>query len=250
MSRWRAAGVHLALAFLVIGSITVAGTFLWYPVELWGMTKASSLLSLIAGIDIVAGPILTLIVYRAGKPGLKLDLTLIALCQAAFLAYGLYTASTTRPVAIVAVPDRFEMVFANEIKPEDRAAASRPEFARSTWGRPVLVGAVLPEDPVEQSELLMQALAGRDVQNQPRYWVPYEAVAERTAENAGDLDGLRARLEPEEVEKLERKLADLDESRLGWQELGSSRGFGVQLIDRKSGAIVRTLGIDPYPPGS
>jgi hypothetical protein len=58
---------------------------------LLGFAGAEGLLLLMAGIDIVVGPLLTLIVFKAGKKGLKFDLALIALAQAAFLAYGVWT---------------------------------------------------------------------------------------------------------------------------------------------------------------
>ena len=43
------------------------------------------------GKTTVVGPLLTLIVFRAGKPGMKFDLAVIGLVQVAALAYGTAT---------------------------------------------------------------------------------------------------------------------------------------------------------------
>ena len=61
-------------------------------------------------IDIVAGPLLTLIVYNRAKPELKRDVSVVGLLQLAFLGYGLHTAWVSRPIFLVGAVDRFTLI--------------------------------------------------------------------------------------------------------------------------------------------
>lgn len=139
MSRWHAFLVHLALSALVIGSIAFGLFALWYPPELLGFAKGDKLFVIVAVVDIVAGPLLTLIVFKPGKPSLKSDLGVIALLQALFLAAGLWTVWASRPVFLVAGQGYFELVFANQIADNDLAEAA-PGFESLPSFGPRLVG--------------------------------------------------------------------------------------------------------------
>lgn len=90
MSRWKAAGIHLS-ANAVIGALALALIFLvWYPQPYSQAAGAGTLALLLLGVDLVLGPLLTLVVYRAGKKGLRFDLTLIVLMQLGAFAYGMH----------------------------------------------------------------------------------------------------------------------------------------------------------------
>ena len=65
---------------------------------------------MITGVDLVAGPLLTLIVFKAGKPGLKMDLSFIAALQTLCLLAGTYVVWSERPLGIVYVDSRFQVM--------------------------------------------------------------------------------------------------------------------------------------------
>ena len=73
MTRWRAAGIHLLLSALLGVCVLALLFFVWYPGPLFRATGGEKLLLLIVGIDIVAGPLLTLCVYDAKKRLMKLE---------------------------------------------------------------------------------------------------------------------------------------------------------------------------------
>jgi len=110
----------------------------WYPGPLYEAGGGERLTFILVAIDIVAGPILTLLVFRSGKPGMKFDLAIIAMLQAAFLAYGLWVISAARPAYVVFVADRFVAVGANQLADERLAEAPRgvlaPPLDRSGLG--------------------------------------------------------------------------------------------------------------------
>ena len=90
--------IFAALAYLVVE--------IWYPDFFFLTDGGWQGLRLLLGVDLVLGPLLTLIVYRNGKPGLRMDLTMIGIVQASCLAAGVwlnhYLDQPTRSFAILA----------------------------------------------------------------------------------------------------------------------------------------------------
>ena len=109
-SRWKAFATHIAVSALLF--IFLAGViyFLWYPGFLFEYDGGLEGIRLIAGVDFLIGPILTLCIYKLGKPGLKFDLVVIALLQIACLSGGMYTVWKTRPVAVVYASGQFRTI--------------------------------------------------------------------------------------------------------------------------------------------
>jgi hypothetical protein len=247
MSRWKASFIHLLISLLVVGSVAACIIYFWYPPALIHMAKADRLLMLIGGVDLVVGPLLTLIVYKYGKPKLKLDLTIIGLIQVVFLSYGLYTIWNSRPVFLVAVPDRFELVFANEISQERLAEARVEAFKQFSFGKPALVGAVMPADPKLQDEILNSVISGLgDIQTMPKYFAPYSQVSKKLLIRAKPL------IESKELSSAEVKALQKFANSYGYSSdkvryltLGSSRGFAVILVAAQTGEVIGPASVDP-----
>ncbi len=178
-NRWQAAGTHLLICLAIAVAVVTVMLAVWYPRPLFEAAGGNDLLVILVSVDVVLGPLLTLIVFKSGKRGMKLDLTLIGLVQVAALAYGIYVVALARPAFIVFVKDRFELVTVVELEPGELAAAKHPEFRALPWNGPMLVAADMPTDPGEFQKMVKAALTGLDLQHFPRYFVPY---AERTKE--------------------------------------------------------------------
>jgi len=88
MTRWKAALIHIGLSALIYVPLLYLIVFLWYPQPYFAADGGWQGLRLITGVDLVLGPLLTLIVFKSGKPGLRRDLTLIGLVQASALVWG------------------------------------------------------------------------------------------------------------------------------------------------------------------
>lgn len=184
-SRWQAAGTHLlisaTIAALAIGVILGV----WYPGPLFEAAGGLGLLYILVGVDVVLGPLLTLVVFKSGKRGMKFDLAVIGTVQFAALVYGCSVVALARPAYIVFVKDRFEMVTPAELDPAELAAAKYPQFRSPPWTGPLLAAADMPTDREERNKIVAAALAGLDLQNFPRYYVPY---GERVREVLGKAD--------------------------------------------------------------
>lgn len=160
-TRWTAALLHAGLSVLIIGSIALGVVLWWFPGGLWHVAGLQQLFGIMVAADMVLGPLLTLLVYKRGKPSLRFDLSVIALAQAAFLAIGLHTLWQNRPLFLVGSQQAFALVFASELK--DPQAAERAARA-GAWprfhGRGPWLAAVDLSSPYARDEFLFAYLAG------------------------------------------------------------------------------------------
>jgi hypothetical protein len=128
MNRWQASGIHLGISATIAAVVLSVLYLLWYPSTYFTAMGGEQLAFLVVGVDVVIGPLITLIIFKAGKKGLKFDLAVIALLQSAALTYGALVAAEARPVYTVFVVDRFEVVAANALDPAELAKVERKEF--------------------------------------------------------------------------------------------------------------------------
>jgi hypothetical protein len=234
MSRWKAAGIHFSLS-LTIATILVSLMFaLWYPPPYFTLMGGATLVFLLAGCDVVLGPLITLIIFKSGKKGLRFDLSVIGCVQVLALAYGLNTMFEARPVFTVFNIDRFEIVSAQDIKGEELAKAARPEFKTLPLTGPRIVGGVKPEDPEEAWRIA----AHGDIKSYPRLYVPYEALAAEAARHAKPLRELERNspaLHAELRERLARYATSPDNR--GYLKVEGLFRDTVAIVDRNSGRI-------------
>jgi hypothetical protein len=109
-----AAGIHL-LCSLLIAALAGGLVFgLWYPFPYRELSGGRELFLLIIAVDVVCGPLLTLVLFNPTKPRGELwrDLGLVALIQLGALGYGLWTVWQARPLFLVQEVDRFKVVAA------------------------------------------------------------------------------------------------------------------------------------------
>jgi hypothetical protein len=187
MSRWKASGIHLLLSCTIVGAVLAFMVTIWYRWPLFTIAGGAGITLILAGVDVTLGPLITLIVFKSGKKGLKFDLAFIAAVQVAALAYGIHVVYVARPVYLVFAVDRFYLVTAKDLDPEDLAKATDPRFSRPPLGWPSYIAAVLPREPQQQFKVLMSALQGKDVQLYPQYYVPYAEQAQSALKRAEDV---------------------------------------------------------------
>ena len=243
MSRWRAAGVHLALSVAVILLVLLVVLWLWYPPAWMAITGIHRLIALVGAVNIAVGPLLTLVVYRPGKPKLALDLVVIALLQAGFLFYGLSVLASNRPVFLVAAVDRYELVTAGQISPESLAAADA-QYRQLSWYGPRVVGLQLPQG-ADPFRLVGAAFAGRDLPVQPAYYQPLANSAPVLIRRARSVEELANQLPASDADRL-RQAAAAAGSLDRFVPITSERGgAGIVLID-DTARPVEALAIDPW----
>ncbi len=107
LSKRNAFLIHLALSLLVFMTLVAVMVTLWFPGELFFLDGGWEGLKLVALVDLVLGPALTLALYKPGKKDLLMDMSCIVALQVAALAYGFYTTYDQRTVAVVYAENRF-----------------------------------------------------------------------------------------------------------------------------------------------
>lgn len=87
-TRWQAFSIHLGLCAALYVVLLYLILFHWYPQPYFAADGGWEGTRLITGVDLVLGPLLTLIVFKAGKRGLRRDLTLIGILQTVAIIWG------------------------------------------------------------------------------------------------------------------------------------------------------------------
>lgn len=191
MSRWKASGIHLLISFGVAVLFLSVMLLYWYPKVYFKASGADHLLTILISVDVVLGPLMTLIVFKAGKKHLKFDLSVIAIFQLGALLYGASVIWEARPVFVVFAVDRFTLVAANELNDKDLAGARFPQFRSLPWTGPHLVEAKRPVDPEERSKVLWSAVTlGKDIDRMPKYYKPYPIKAQGAIKHGRELSKL------------------------------------------------------------
>jgi len=241
-SRWHAAGIHLLISASIA---TVAISIIlgvWFPGPLFEAAGGLGLLYLLVGVDVVLGPLLTLIVFKSGKPGMKFDLAVIGTVQLAALIYGCSVVFLARPAFMVFVKDRFELVSVVELDAAEVAKAKYPEFRSFSWTGPKLAAADLPTDPAGRQKFIELAMSGVDVQSFPEYYVPYAERRAQVLAAAMSLEKLR-KDEPVSAKPVDAWLAasGTKESDVRALLLRTRFAWVVVLIDPKTAEPVKLV---------
>ena len=226
----------LALLFLV-----------WYPQPYFDAAGGQQLVVILLGVDLVLGPLLTLIVFKADKKSLRFDLTVIALIQATALVYGMHVIVQARPVFIVAAVDRFKLVAANDLESADLRKANAPQFRSLSWTGPRLVAARMPSDPEKRNALVFSGTAGKDIEKFPEYYVEYAEEAPNMLARAKPVDVLRKK-NAEAGAVLDRWLQDngYRDSDIVWLPLMARHSSLTMLLDARDGTPLDAVRIDPW----
>lgn len=246
--RLRAAGIHLLLSGAVGAAVLLAVVFAWYPPPLHTLVGVGAILSIMVAVDVVLGPLFTLIVYDRRKASLKWDLATIAGLQLAALAYGVWTVHQGRPAFVVLVKDRFEVVAPAELRPADRAAAAGNPHARIAAFAPRWVGARMPDSAQERSDILFEALSsGRDVQHHPKLYVALDAQAGDALVRALPIARLRS-LNPDHGARIDAAVAATgrDEAGLRYLPLRGPARDGAALIGHPDGRVLGVAALLPW----
>jgi hypothetical protein len=232
---------------MLVAGIALAGMLLtWYPLTYFEASGGDRLLLILVGVDVVAGPILTLIIFKAGKKGLKFDLTAISVFQVIALLYGLHVMWNARPVFVVFAVDRFNLVFANQIPQSELDAANHPDFNSLSWNGPKVAAARLPKDSEALTDLLLlTGELGRDVETMPSYFVPITEMLDDVLAAGFELDETLPepiRLQAQQL----RKGGDGDMNDLIGLPLLARGNTRTLVIERDNGHPVGMLNHDPW----
>ena len=172
----RAAAVHLLSSFFVAFLASILVFYFWYPFPYRELSGGRQLFLLIVFVDVVCGPLLTLVLFSPSKSRVELccDLGFIVLIQLCSLSYGLYTVWEARPLFLVLDKDRFTVVVTSDID-KGSLGALQPSLKPGFFSKPVLVGLRNPVNLDEKNKVLLASISGgKDYAERPEFYLPYE----------------------------------------------------------------------------
>ncbi len=186
--RLKAFGLHLlgsaCLMALALGALYLG----WYRWPGWYLAGALTIALMMSGIDVVLGPLFTLLVANPRKPRRELarDISVIVAVQLIAAGYGILTLWNGRPLYYTYSEGFLEMVQAQDLSPEQIALGRKlnPELAPHWYSLPRWIYAPLPKDPNASQKIVMQTIGGGDdVIDMPSHYQPWAQGLEDIRKN-------------------------------------------------------------------
>lgn len=173
--RWAAGHLVISAVVVALAALLVFGV--WYPSPWRQLLGVAGIFGLVVGVDLVCGPLLTLVLASPKKSRRErwVDLSLVGAIQLIALAYGLWSVFGARPVALVFEVDRLTIVGANQVQLHELPEA--PQGLRTLpWAGVQLAGVRQPRSAAEQLESIDLSLQGISPAMRPGWWVPYDTA--------------------------------------------------------------------------
>jgi hypothetical protein len=177
--RFTALGLHLLASTLTLTTIFGLLYFGWYRWPGWFLADVSQVVMVMAGVDLVAGPLLTGVIASPAKPRrvLARDIAVIAAVQLLALGYGAVSIWNGRPLYYAFSETVLQVIQAYDIEPDEAALGRQknPDLAPHWYSLPRWIWAPLPKDSKESDKIVAAAVSGgADVTSMPRYFKRWE----------------------------------------------------------------------------
>jgi len=243
--------IHLAASVAVLLALFGVFYFAWYAWPAWYLLGAASVVGLMVLVDVVLGPLMTLLVASPHKPRAELrrDIALIVLVQVAALLWGALTLWQGRPLYYALTLDRIELITAAEFDAQGLAQAKdKGATIMPTWSTlPQWIWAPLPENADERERIIAGAvMEGKDIVSMPEYFRPWADGLPTLQAMLHPLNALEAKdgLSLEAYQNLLKQLAHPAEN-YGWLLMQGPRASGRMVFERQSGKPVLFVQAEP-----
>lgn len=177
--RLKAFGTHLLCSALALTLVLGALYLGWYHWPGWHLTEAAHVVVVMVGVDVVVGPLITLIIANARKPRRELarDIAIIVAVQLVALGYGATTLWHGRPLYYAFSVNCLQVVQASDIDPAAARSAREQKLALAPhwYSLPRWIWAPFPKDPA-QADKIFQGLmqGGYDIIGYPQYYKTWQ----------------------------------------------------------------------------
>jgi hypothetical protein len=177
--RLKALGIHLLASTVALSTILGTLYFGWYRWPGWHLADVTHVVIVMAGVDVVVGPLLTFVIARSTKARRELtrDIAIIVAVQLSALLYGTVSLWHGRPLYYAFSESVLQLVQAYDIDANELALANQQnaKFVPHWYSLPRWIWAPLPQDPEERQRIFDSAVGGGDdVISMPRYFKPWE----------------------------------------------------------------------------
>ena len=232
--------IHLSISALVIGLFVLHIVFIAYTPPLLEIEGGGRVTGILVAVGLILGPIMTAILYRQGKKGLRGDLIMVVVLQMSAFFYGAYTLYSQRPLYLVYLDADFWMVSSASV---DLSRLKNPDLKPSLFGGPKLVYVeyLTGEGAMESAMKILEE--GKGLQQYPEY---YQSMGDNREKVLSALDK-REYLKnsgPEWSALLDKKLASkgISKEKVVLSRIMGTKGFVSIILDRNSLEMVGIIG--------
>lgn len=244
-SKFKAAGIHFCFSGIIFLILAYFIIFKWYPFPYFTADGGWQGIRIVALIDLILGPFLTLIIFNPYKSRKEIhfDLGLIVLIQISVLMWGIYTVYNERPVAMVHWDGEFHTIPSKSFKKLNISDDQLNYFGEE---RPVLIHAHHPTDQNKIREIL--------IINTKQNLAPFEQIHLYRPFKENKADAFTYKIDINEIISHNAKMKEeldmfLSKSRTNKEDYIymplNARYHNVVLIFSKEGDVVSTLNA-PY----
>jgi hypothetical protein len=244
ITRVRAAAIHFGISAVIALTLLVLIWWIWYPPPLFDAVGGLPVLLTLLGVDVVLGPLLTLIVFNPAKKSLKIDLGIVACLQIFALVYGCITLWNGRPVYVAALGHRFDVVCASEIDDKELSVAMQ---SLPRWGV-AWVGTKLATERKEKERILFSSLLGVGYGHYPQHHQPLENMRDEILKNAQPISDLKKE-NPGDEEAIDRWLEKrgVKADEVIYQGLKARAKDMAVIMDAKTAKVIGIAPFKPWP---
>ena len=157
LNKLKASGIHLGLSSIAFGVVLYFILVHWYPQPWFPIDGGWQGVRIMAFVDLVLGPTLTLIIFDPSKSrrALLFDFSMIGLAQVGAFTWGAYAVHTQRPVAMVFWEGSFYSVAEKPLRAQGRSASELSAFDDRV---PALIYGEAPKDPAAIIEMVQRSV--------------------------------------------------------------------------------------------
>ncbi len=238
----RAFALHSSLSLLIAGLLLLVVYTIWYPSPFHNAVGVSPVLGLVILVDVTIGPLVTLMLCRAGRRVPIVDFIAIGVLQISALSTGVLAVAEGRPAWIVFNADRFDLIRSVDVDPRSVAIAS-PTYRTPSLLGPTWVAAAWPDSSEERIAILFEALnSGIDLAHRPQYYGPIEQKRTEIQARLRPLEELDRYNSPAAVTQVLEQWNSAD----AWLPMVSGVKSMTVLLERETTKIVAVVDLNPW----
>lgn len=232
---------HLSIS-LVFALVAIFMVFcIWYPAPLAKANGVSYIFMMMLAIDVILGPLLTLLVYKQEKRTLKFDLGVIILIQISAFLYGFHAIAQGRPVWLVFYYDHFDQVRAVDIDSRNLNFAQKQFKSTPLFGVEYAAVRFSADAKIRQADTFME-LDGTTLAERPEKYIPLNQVVNQIVAKSKNVD----ELEEFNNKKIVHKILNTYPQANAWLPLKSNNIDMVVLINKQKGEVVKIVDLRPW----
>jgi hypothetical protein len=169
--------MHFCASVLVALLVAALVFAAWYPYPYRELAGGRELFFLVIGVDLICGPLLTLVLYTPVKPWRELvtDLSLVAILQLIALIYGVWSVWLSRPLYLVYEVDRFKVIAMADLDAGELLKLPetlQPQFFKG----PQTVGLREPSSDERKTVTFESVQGGKDYGERPSFYASYDGI--------------------------------------------------------------------------